>query len=212
MKYMALFFVFLISSVAIAGDFPFTVGPMTPTQQEKLYKPILLNKLCAQVDIQEWRSTPGYEDFTAPSEQTINIIQEICQLSVLKFEEFITQYDYILSNNRQNFIQHLALMPADIHHYGTSIRNLNDINYRFNGRSKELDINGNVIPIWGYHQRSTSYVYIRNDVLNSSFKKILAHEFFHALSYQYGVFTQHADPNKDDEILARKFTQFLQLG
>ena len=80
------------------------------------------------------------------------------------------------------------------------------------------DDDGNVIPIWGYHQRKIASIFMRNDVLdggapNQMFKMVFAHELFHAMSYQYGVLDQYdGDKTAADEKMARKFTISLGLG
>lgn len=203
----------LLCSTALAFNFPYTTGPMTPTAQERLPVPIVLSGLCTSVDIVEWRPTPGYEFVTSPDKQSQDILEEVCQLSVNNFTIFVSKYGYNVVEPERNFVQHIALMPADINYHGADVRNLNDILYRFHDRSRDIDDHGEAITIWGYHQRAASYVYIRNDVHDPMFKTIFAHEMFHALSYQYKIVDQHIkNPNATDEILARKFTKYLSLG
>ena len=196
----------------VSADNPYTPGPMVPRAIERLSAPIKLNDLCAEITVVEWRPTPGLENSTSKSEKSIKILNQICNLSVRFFPQFINKY-YDFSDRVENFSQSLCLMPADVNQYGQDVRNLNDISYRFVNRTKAYDEDGIPYPIWGYHQRSMSHIYIRNDVPNAEFKTVFAHELFHAMSYQYGIYNQHeGDKDEADEKLARKFTRYLGLG
>lgn len=196
----------------VAADNPFTPGPMTPRAVEKLSNPIKLNDLCSEVTVIEWRPTFGLEDSTGQSSKAIKLLNQVCNFAVKSFPKFINSH-YDFANEEEKLSQSLCLMPADVNQDGQDVRNLNDVNYRFINRTKEYDENGIPFPIWGYHQRSTAHIYIRNDVFNTEFKTIFAHELFHAMSYQYGIYSQHNDDRDEaDEKLARKFTKFLGLG
>lgn len=196
----------------VSADNPYTQGPMMPRAVEKLSTPIKLNDLCAEVTVVEWRPTPGLENSTSKSEKSIKILNQICNLSVRAFPKFINVY-YDFPNEKETLLQYLCLMPADVEQHGQDVRNLNDINYRFFNRTKRYDEDGIPYPIWGYHQRSVSHIYIRNDVLNAEFKTVFAHELFHALSWKYGIYNQHlGDKDVIDEKMARQFTRHLGLG
>jgi len=218
-KLFILFFIALFSGNVAAVDHG--RGIMTPLQHERLAKPIYLNKSCKNIRVVEWRSTRGYYNSTSPSGKSIEIMNKTCNLAVNNFYRFIkATRKYNVRN--QKFDTSLSLIPADIYRHGQRPRNLNDISYRFLYRSKDYDHNGSVYNIWGYHQRATNFIYIRNDVLqdnakgeNRKFVVVFAHELFHAMSYETGVFKQHrpaADRENIEEKMAQDFTDFLGLG
>lgn len=208
-----------LSVTAFANDSPYDKNHMAPFSSEKLPSPINLSDNCAGVQVIEWRPTIGQMRSTYPSEKAKATLNEICNLAVKNFRKFILSHNYIIGRI-ENFSQSVSLLPADIYNHGADLRNLNDSSYRFFNRYKEYDENGDVIPIWGYHSRSTSHIFIRNDVLagngkeaNLEFKTIFAHELFHAMSYQFGIFNQHSgNQTIADEKMARRFTKFLGLG
>jgi len=201
-----------VSTAAFANDSPYEKNHMEPFGSERLSSPISLTGNCANVVIVEWRPTPGRQVSTSPSDKAKTAINETCELVVKNFKRFVLLQQYTVGSVN-NFSQTISLMPADIQNHGSDLRNLNDFSYRFNSRYKELDEDGDVIPIWGYHSRSTSHIYIRNDALSSNFKTVFAHELFHAMSYQFGIFQQYSsNQTATDEKMARKFTQFIGLG
>lgn len=196
----------LFSNNALADDL-FTQGLMQPRDVEKLSSPVVLDGLCSEVFIIEWRPTPGLENYTSKSEKSIKILNKVCNFAVRSFFKFINIHTI---NEKEKFSQTLCLMPAEIDNHGQDVRNLNDINFRFSDRTKEFDENGIPYPIWGYHQRSAAYIYIRNDVQSVEFKTVFAHELFHALSWQYGVYNRHyGNKDKAEERMARRFTRFI---
>jgi len=73
--------------------------------------------------------------------------------------------------------------------------------------------------VWGFFQRSSGNIYLRNDVLtrrglpNEAFMHTFAHEIFHAMSYFYGLWQSHPFDKDDwDEQLARAFTRHIGFG
>lgn len=196
-------FLFLIFSLFFAPqpspkvDYQASKGIMSPMPAEKLPQPIKLKGPCQGVSIIEWRgSSIDYK--------SVKVIQKTCKLAVTKFEKFIqTQPSYKLSEPVTNFDTQLCLLPLN-----SKPRNLNDIKYRFVRRVVKEDV-------WGYYQIVTDNIYIRNDPyignqVNPQFRRVLAHEIFHAMSYQYGISEQHSD-DQSEERLAEKFTRYLRL-
>ena len=175
-------------------------GPMFPLEKEKLKQQIYLKDKCKKVSIIEWKQTDKSSFQTSDS---INVISEICNLSVSRF------YEFSKIKKKNELVQTLSLLSK-----GSKYRELNDSASRFYYRSGNY-INGQIIPILGYHQRNASHIYIFNSVMikvnndwkgNPDFKKILAHEFYHALSYQSGLFnSRHADKQQTEQVFAQKF-------
>lgn len=192
-------------------------GPMTPLESEKLPQSLALTGACANVKVVEWRPTPGFLSSTSYSANALQILDQTCQKAVSNFHAFLVQDGWHVES-RSEFSQSVSLMPADLNRHGEAYRNLNDASFRFFSRTKEYE-DGQVVAIWGYHQRATKYIYIRNDVyrddkkVNNSFKTVFAHELGHALSNYYGIYSSHKG-NKDeaDERLAKNFTKYLGLG
>lgn len=210
MKFLAGLLVgFLTWTTIVSGA---QVGPMTPLYSEELPTSLGFSQECQQVSIVEWR-TDG-SDQTSAQPSVIIQLDQVCQTVVKNFAKFIaTQKEYQLSSKIDNFHQFLSILPIN-----SKPRNLNDSESRFANRSKSLDENGEVIPVLGYHQRAASFVYLYNLIiiegqLDAQFRTVLAHELFHALSYQFGIYQQHSE-NKDqkEEEMAVKFTIWLGWG
>ena len=175
-------------------------GEMRPLPQELLDKPIKLTDACSGVKIIEWRGTKV-------SKKSAKIINKTCNMAVKGFKHFMSrQPGYYISGDISKFDTKLCLMSM-----GSSPRNLNDVDYRFKYRSIK-------VTLWGYFQRAADNIYIRNDVLteghnNDEFVMTLAHELFHAMSYQYKIFHQHkGDKDQVEEAMADEFTEYLGLG
>lgn len=204
--------IILFSSLSFGDDLYSTMAPLP---SEKLSQPIALTGSCKLVKVVEWRPTPNQESQTSINKKSIDILNFICKKVIKNFPKFIETQKYKL-NEELKLSQSLSLMPADLKNHGRDFRNLNDLTYRFKNRTKEYDENGNPYPIWGYHQRASSFIYMRNDVLNENgeinkgFEIVFAHELFHSLSWKFGIYQQHKG-NKDiiEEEMARKFTMFL---
>ncbi len=216
-KYLILFLILLIPSLSIAQGHS---TQMAPLQSERLKNPIVLTDRCKNVNIIEWRFTPGIMRSTAPTKKNIKILDDICNHVMKNVVKFVKSKNYSLNDDISNFNTSVCIMPANLHRFGRSPRNLNDIKYRFSTRSKSYTPDGRLYSIWGYYQRYNNHIYIRNDVLlndgvtaNNDFKTTFAHELFHAISYYYGVYYQH-NGNKSgvEEKLAEDFTEYLGLG
>lgn len=182
---------------------------MTPLPEEKLTKSIFLSEKCAMVEIVEWRG----RDEVGRQEEVADL-DRICQRVVEKFPIFIKEKTDFKLPEDLSFSQLVSVIPGD-----DGFRNLNDVEFRFSTRSGiEYDENGEVMPILGYHQRATSFIYIYNLVrikgkLNSQFRTVLAHELFHALSFKLGVFGQHTgNKNEKEEEMAQQFTEWMGYG
>lgn len=172
---------------------------MTPLQSELLKNPILLSGDCSGVTITEWQGKS--------SKEKIQTVDSTCKKAFSEFKKFVKKKKITL-----DFTSKFSLKISFLS-VGTEKRSLNDINFRFSSRTKEYDEDGDVIGIWGYHQRSSNYIYVFNLFDNPSFETVLAHEFFHALSFQYGLFNLHmGNKDKKDEKMAEEFTLFIGLG
>lgn len=191
---------------------------MHPFETELLAHSVILSDKCQNVKVVEWKSSAGYEPSTAYSPLAKNMLNKICNFVVANFENFVGQHGLDPNDNPINI--EISLLPADLDRNGGGIRNLNDFNYRFASRYCEYDENNQCLPIWGFYQRSLKHIYIRNDVLTDDgkylslrFRTVFAHELFHAISYQRGIFQQYKnDAQETDEQMARSFTKFLHYG
>lgn len=198
--------------LATIGGVAHAQDNMMPLKEELLEKPIYLNKNCSKVKIIEWKPSKGFIKVTGANNKTINFIAQICNETLKDFPVFISAKGY--SFHQKDFTQTISILPARMDRDGSNFRNLNDVLFRFSDRSKEYDKLGRLYPIWGYFQSSTSHIYLRNDILNDdgtfnlNFKISLRHELFHALSFQYLIYEQHAgSKNKVEEELAEQFSQ-----
>jgi hypothetical protein len=185
---------------ATYADYKENKGEMKPLPQELLKKPIRLSGVCSKVQIIEWRGSKI-------SKESTKSIDKTCNIAVKGFKPFIKeQRGYQIHGEVSKFDTNLCLLPLN-----SDPRNMNDIDYRFYYRSLKIDL-------WGYFQRAADNIYIRSDILtegqdNGNFDMTLAHELFHAMSYQYNIFHQH-DGDKDaiEEDMADQFTEYLGLG
>lgn len=188
---------------------------MTPLPEEQLDNPVNLTQDCQKVQIQEWRATAKLSN-TIPSEMAVKVMDQACHWAVKNFPAFVTARGYQLDNYYSPTV-HLSIIPADLNHHGADPRNLNDIIHRFSTRTQHRDQNGEVIPIWGYFQRSTLHIYLRNDILlgsviNINFIHTFIHEMFHAMSWQFGIFSQHRNsPETEEEQLAEQFANLARI-
>jgi hypothetical protein len=175
-------------------------GEMRPLPQELLGKPIKLTGACSKVKVIEWRGSKL-------SKGAIKSIDETCNQAVKGFKPFMKrQYGYHIKGDLSKFDADLCLLPLN-----SDLRSMNDTDYRFYYRSLKVDL-------WGYFQRAADNIYIRSDVFtegheNDEFVMTLAHELFHAMSYQYKIFHQHGgDKDQVEEAMADQFTEYLGLG
>lgn len=209
---LVVFFISVFSSSALADGY--AKGRMRPLEYERLINPVSLSTLCKNVKIVEWRSTPGYTEYTKLDKKTIRIVNATCNLTVKNFYTFIDSKKVYYIDREKQLSTSLSFIPAVLGRSGKAHRNLNDVQYRFAYRSV-------LEPLWGYFQRHANWAYITNDVLeddgeiNVGFVLVTAHELFHAMSYTTGVFHQHKPVHRKEEIeeeLAEQFTEFLGLG
>lgn len=178
-------------------------GEMKPLPQELLSQPIKLTGACSKVKIIEWRGSKI-------NKSSKKIINDTCNMAVKGFKPFIKkQPGYHMRGDMAKFDTDLCLLPLN-----SDPRNMNDTDYRFYYRSLKVDL-------WGYFQRAADNIYIRSDVLtegyeNESFSMVLAHELFHAMSYQYKIYHQHngdkSQVEETEELMADQFTEYLGLG
>ncbi|KKN67666.1 hypothetical protein LCGC14_0459250 [marine sediment metagenome] len=177
---------------------------MTPVTSEMLNDPIALSGICSEVEVVEWRDS-GHKA-TQPTRSNIMALKRYCKEVMSAFPEFVKSRGFNIKKAGKLHTS-VCFMPMD-----SSPRNLNDTNYRFSSRSKSYDSNGEIHQIWGYFQRYTNYIYVRNT--GASYHKVVfIHELFHSASYYYGIYNQHTG-HKDlrDENLAREFTIYLGYG
>lgn len=188
---------------------------MRPLPSELLAEPIDLPE-CPGIRIIEWRGTAGRTASTRPSTAAIRVIDCVCDAARRGFDDFVARQG-IPTTKHSALHADVCLLPADARS-GEEYRNLNDVTWRF--RSRSFAHAGSALPrVWGYHQRSTQTVYLRNDVFNEDgtpnrrFETVFAHEMFHALSYESGLYERHAgDKDAEEEAMARRFTRGLGIG
>lgn len=214
----------IFSPESSAQEDPF-IQDSAPLESELLSQPITLAD-CPGVKIIEWRPTP-FKNETNINEKSIKVASKVCALAIKNFIPFvrsINRYAFQTGELKQS----LCLMPADDSD-GTKARNLNDIKFRFANRPKTFGRRGVIRDVWGYTEYATNNIYLRNDPLvieynfvngqpvisykvNPDFITVLAHEFFHAMSYQWGLYETHEYINKavEDEWLAVEFTDYLK--
>lgn len=200
---MKVLFIILIHSLltitSTSQDYKKHKGQMTPLTQELLKKPVTLEDHCRNVKIIEWRGTNGY---STPNKRHIKAFNAQCNKALASFFKFMKDRhsDYTIKGKLSKFKTKLCLMPV-----GSSPRDLNDREYRFSRRMIKVNL-------WGYYEKATNYIYIRNDVMNVR-KVIWSHELFHSFSHQFGIFKQHTgNRDKADERMAKEFTTYLGLG
>lgn len=215
-RILILILIGFFSASAVAGGYG--KGQQRPMNYEKLDSPIALKDSCKKIRIIEWRPTSGHINSTKLTKKSVNIVNSICNVAVKSFYSFIDskgKYKISKSTRDKAFDTSLSFMPANMNRGGNKPRNLNDLKYRFAYRSDQS-------ALWGWHQQSADWVYIRNDVLkddnktiNKMFVVVTAHELFHAMSYESGVYQQHTPASKRhaiEEEMAQEFTEYLGLG
>ena len=203
---------FAATSASASGD-ERIVGHIEPLPHELLPEPIQLEHLCGGVSIVEWRPTRDIVS-TSPSKEGVAHIRHVCVLALSNVQRFARTRGLKFRMPKQVEVK-LSLMPADINFDGTSYRNLNDRDYRFKFRTAQ-----NVRYIWGF-ATDVGRIYMRNDPVyanrerNPYFATVLAHELWHAVSFQAGLYETLAEtePEREqlDEELAVAFTRFLGM-
>ena len=200
MKYARHLVVILIAIFSVNLAWAYS-SSMTPTTSEKLANPIALVDVCSDVNIVEWRGSSNL----GPTKGNIKALKRHCKNAMMAFPKFIKSKGYKL-NKSGKLKTSICLIPMN-----DSPRNLNDVKHRFSSRTKTYK-NGEVERIWGYFQRHTNHVYLRNSAAGSH-RVVFVHELFHAASYYYGIYGQHSG-NKDlkEEQMAQDFTAYLGYG
>lgn len=210
MRKASLLVILALTFPALAQADSKVVGHMRPLPSELLAEPIKLTNHCKYAEIVEWRATNGRTDTTAKSKKAISIIDVACNKAISQIRIFAKSQG--LTINDEPFRVKISLMPADIHVQGRNYRNLNDNRYRFKSRNTPGQ------AFWGWADEKGD-LYIRNDVFkytseqNRNFEIVFVHELWHIASFQYGIYDTLSDneieKNKQDEILAIRFTTFL---
>ena len=199
MKYLLFLIILLFSTVAFASD-----EQMEPLPNEKLQNPITLTQECKNVRIVEWKESDSAE--SKMTKAHIETLDKLCRYAILKFPEFLKSRG-LKMNHQSDFQTSISLLPID-----TEFRNLNDLQFRFSTRSVTYDENGDPYQIYGYFQRKTNHIYVRNDVAEDA-KVVFLHELFHAASLYYGVYYQYPIKRAStDENMAKEFTKFIGFG
>jgi hypothetical protein len=207
---LVLVLIAFFSVPAVATDHGY--GKMRPMQHERLSDPVSLSKSCEDVQIIEWKPTPGHVKHTKITKKATKVVDKACNRVVDNFYSFVRSKGY--KPRVIDFDTSLSFLPADLRRRGEDPRNLNDITYRFVHRSDQD-------PLWGFYQRRYDWAYITNDVLkdngkvNKDFTLVVVHELFHAMSYSTGVFHQHrpaSNRERIEEEMAEQFTEHLGLG
>jgi len=190
-------------------------GQMTPYAEELLEEPIELAG-CPGVRIVEWRPTAGREAWTAPTWAAVDLLDVTCQVAVAAFHDFVIEETGLSLAPLPPWQIDVSLLPSG--REGAVPRTLADHDGRFLARTKKLDAQDRPLGIWGYAEHRSHFVYVRNDVLEedgSTHAKVLAvvaHELFHAMSWQSGLHDALPPPaSAADEALARAFTIAIGL-
>lgn len=191
-------------------------GQMTPFVEELLERPIVLEG-CPGVRIVERRTTPGQEAAEGPSPSAVEVLAATCAIALDAFEAFVAREvpgDFAVP---AYWSLDVSLLPLGKE--GPIARTLADHDGRFASRDKTPGAHDRPVGIWGYTDFTSRFVFVRSDVLladgsaNQTVLTVLAHELFHALSWQSGLHASHSAPRSvADEALARRFTAALGLG
>lgn len=193
-------FIFILITLFTVNAVAGYSSQMTPTFDEKLSDPIALTGVCSKVNIVEWRGE------VPMTQSAINRLKRSCEDAMSNFPKFVKSKGYKIKKPGKLHTS-ICLMPVN-----SNPRNLNDIDYRFSSRTMTFDENGNVDPIWGYFQRHTNHIYLRDSSVTYH-KVVFVHEMFHAASYYYGIYNQHkGNKNLKDERMARDFTDYIGYG
>ncbi len=178
-------------TVARAEDGERVVGHMLPFAREKLSKPI---KLGCGVTVVEWRG--GARDRAK--------LEALCLLATKNLDDYLAHVGVAKPRSNQKFKWSMALLP-----WGDCYRCLNDLRYRFRGRTARY-------PVTGYTSFHFRHTFVMGDTTHENFDVTVAHELWHAMSGHFGIFNRH--PGKEwqrlrrDEELAVGFTKWLGLG
>ncbi len=196
-------------TVAVSSVLATTVAanPLTlPKADQRLPEPIEIP--ACHLTILEWR--PGVFSGTSPSPQGIKRLTEICVAAIKAFPKFIQTEGLVALDIP--FHASISILPYNVYEDGMKPGNLND-DVRFKTRPKFYNEEGKEVSLFGYLDREENYVYIRNDVFSTEFRKVFSHELFHMLSDQLGIYDSfYSSHDLKDEAYARKFTKFMGFG
>jgi len=183
-------------------------NPLTlPNAQQRLAEPIEIPT--CHLTILEWR--PGLFSGNGPSPLGIKRLTEICTTAIKAFPKFL-EAEHLDAPLNIPFHASVSLMPYSVYEDGMEPGNLND-DVRFKTRQKFYNEQGRELSLFGYLDRDDDYIYLRNDVFTTEFKKVFSHELFHMLSDQQGTWdSYYSQQSLKDEANARKFTKFLGFG
>lgn len=190
-------------------------GQITPFADELLPHPIPLEG-CDGVQIVEWRPRPGAERSTGPSWPAVDALAATCRAALEAFDTFVADESPFPPPPGTPYRIDVSLLPTGA--TGPTARTIADHDGRFASRERTLDHDGRIVRISGYAHFASRFVFVRHDVLtdggapNEATLEVFAHELFHAMSWQSGLFAQHPVPRGEaDERLARRFTASLGI-
>lgn len=171
-----------------------TGSAMLPLKSELLNDPVEMTD--CPVTIVEWRGDNALDP------NRVEKLNDYCKLVIDKFDIFINEkgikkYNTIPFGNTWN----VSIIPED-----SKYRSLNDAKYRFKERWN------NNATYWGYTNNNRQYIFLANEAT----MPFWAHELFHALSFHYFIYINHANTDEKrlaiEEALAKEFTVWLGLG
>jgi hypothetical protein len=183
-----------------------------PRADERLARPLWLPH--CQMRIVEWRSTFALPSETAPTDQSLAIIDGACRDAFERYPEFLRERRLPRLRAQPDPLPAISLLPGNTLLDGKSTRALNDIPSRFEA----------VAPgccYWGLYVDSLNHLFLRNDplmkdsegvlVANPRFVRTLTHEISHVLSSRLGVWDVVGYDRQRDEDLAEDFVAFMGM-
>jgi hypothetical protein len=184
--------------LSIINEGPMVRGNPMPFESERI-SPISLSKECNNVKIIEWRGDRKESD--------VATINDVCNKVVDGFPKFIKEMGGEVPKTSPKYS--LSIIPG-----GNEYRNLNDHKYRFVDRPKFCSVDGREcrsgerpFDLIGYTDFINDHIFINNKI-NRKFQNTLAHEMFHELSQESGLYDTYKDPIMDER-LADKFSEWL---
>lgn len=194
--------ILLTTGLAVAS--PKLIGHPEPLPEEQLSTPHKLFDKCNKISIVEWRGS-------VPTIGALRLINTTCNNVVDKFYPFAREAGFSATKYVTPTYS-LALIPS-----GYRYRSLNDNFYRF--RNRPLFCNkygqvcqtGEALHLVGWTDHQHKIIFIGNNSLAPKFQTVLAHELFHVLSFESGVFEKHGSLIIEEN-LVRRFTYKLGYG
>jgi hypothetical protein len=192
-----------LSTVAAAD------GATDPPGQERLKKPIRLPSCPAS--IVEWKASAGKAG-TRPSRKAASAMDEVCAEATKHFSGFLRSKGYRFALEGARLDLEVSVLPFKAEEDGRDPGNLNDIEGRFRGRRAFPSAGGGAVDVLGFYSGQEGPVYIRNDVvvdgrINPEFIETFAHELFHAMTRQYGLYEQIGGNAVQRPVLEEKLAQ-----